>query len=217
MREHQTSSSTQSLIDGLTESMAPVARRNPRREALVLGGILFLQLAGTIALMGTNAVAVFTHDFWGSAAKAVMFAGFALGFALLAFRSFDPTAPRQKNLAIAMAGALVGFGVLTLDRNFGGGALNVLRPANGIQCLISSISFAIPMFIALTVFMRGAAPTQPRMTALFIGIASGAWGTFIYALQCPFTNIGYLAAWYGGAIAITTLVAAVLLPRLARW
>lgn len=217
MREYQTPDSTLSLIDGLTGSLAPVSRRRPRREAMILAGILALQLAGTMALLGTNAMAVFTHDFSGSVAKAVMFAGLAIGFAALAFRSFDPDAPKQRNLAIAVAGALVGFGVLALDRNFGGGAMNILQPASGVQCLVSAVSFSLPMFIALTIFMRGAAPTKPRSTALFIGIASGAWGTFIYALQCPFTNIGYLAAWYGGAILITTIVAAALLPRLARW
>jgi hypothetical protein len=73
------------------------------------------------------------------------------------------------------------------------------------------------MFIGLTFFMRGAAPTQPKMTALFIGVASGSWGAFIYGLQCPFMNLGYVALWYGGAIAVTTFAAALILPRFGRW
>ncbi|NNU15309.1 DUF1109 domain-containing protein [Parvularcula sp. ZS-1/3] len=206
-----------SLIDSLTESMAPVTRRKPRREMLILGGILFLQLAGTLALIGTNTAAVFTHNLSMAAAKAVFFAGLTLGFAALAFRSFDPTTPRQRNIAYGVGGLMVLFAIAFLDRNFGGGAVNILAPSSGLRCLVSSVSFSLPMFIALTFFMRGAAPTQPNATAAFIGVAAGSWGAFIYGLQCPFMNIGFVALWYGGAIALTTLAAAVILPRFARW
>lgn len=217
MREMPENTGTASLIDGLTGSLTPVARRRPRREMLILAGLLLLQLAGTMTLVGTNAAAVFTHNTTMAIAKSAMFGGLALGFLGLAFRSFDPTAPRQTNLAIAMGAAIAAFGVIMLDRSFGGGVMKVLSPTNGIMCLVTSLSFSIPMFIALTFFMRGAAPTQPRLTALFIGVASGSWGAFIYALQCPFMNIGYVAAWYGGAVLVSTLAAAAILPRFARW
>lgn len=217
MHESTTSPRMSSFIDGLTESVQPVHRRRVSREVMILVAILVVQLAGSMTLIGSSAMAVFTHNMSGSIAKAIMLSGLTLGFAALAFRSFEPTAPRQNKLAIALGGLLLGFGILTLDRNFGGGVVNVLRPASGVNCLTSATSFALPMFIALTIFMRGAAPTQPKMTALFVGIASGSWGVFIYSLQCPFTNIGYLAVWYGGAVAIVTLAAAVILPRIARW
>lgn len=217
MHDVQSSYGTMGLIDGLTESLAPVRRRRPVREALILLGILAIQLAGTLALLGGTSLAVFTADPGGLIAKAVMLSGLTVGFAALAFRSFEPTAPRPRNTAIGIAGFLLGFGILTLDRSFGGSAMNMLMPMSGIKCLLSSVSFSLPMFIALTVFMRGAAPTQPRMTALFVGISSGSWGVFVYGLQCPFTNIVYMATWYGGAVAIVALAAAVILPRLARW
>lgn len=208
---------TAALIDGLTESLAPVQRRNANREMLMLFGILAVQLAGTMALLGGNTMAVLAADAHGLAAKALMLGGLTVAFVFLAFRSLEPTAPKQTNLAIAAGALLVGFGILTLDRSTGGGAMNILMPSVGIRCLTSSLSFALPMFIALMVFMRGAASTQPRMTALFIGIASGSWGVFVYGLQCPFMNIFYIAAWYGGTIALTALAAAAILPRLIRW
>lgn len=212
-----TGGSNASLIRGLSDSLSPVRRRRPRREVLILAGILALQLAGTLALIGANSAAVLTHNPAGFIAKAIMLGGLTLGFAALAFRSLDPAAPRQKNLAYAVGGLLVGFGILTLDRSFGGGAMNILMPSKGIICLISSVSFSVPMFIALSMFMRGAASTQPKLTALFIGIASGSWGVFVYGLQCPFMNIGYIAAWYGGAVLLVTLAAMAILPRLNRW
>ncbi|MEM1379109.1 MAG: NrsF family protein [Pseudomonadota bacterium] len=217
MNELSSSGGNASLIAGLSESLSPVRRRRSGREALILVGILALQLLGTMALLGANSAAVFTHNPSQLIAKSLMLGGLTLGFAMIAFRSFEPTAPRQNNLALAIGGLLLGFGILSLDRSFGGGAMNILMPSKGITCLISSVSFALPMFIGLTIFMRGAAPTQPLMTALFIGIASGSWGVFVYGLQCPFMNVAYIAVWYGGAVALTTLAAAVILPRLNRW
>ena len=217
MREFGDSYSNVSLIDGLTESLQPVQRRNVSREIILLVGILAVQFVGTMALISENTMAVFTHNPGGLTAKAVLLGSLALGFTVLAFRSFDPTAPRYKNLALVVGGLLAGFALLTLDRHFGGSANSILMPNRGMMCLVSSISFSLPMFIGLTVFMRGAAPTKPKMTALYIGLASGGWGTFIYGLQCPFTNLPYVILWYGGAVALTTLAAAVLLPRLARW
>jgi len=217
MREFQAASGTASLIDGLTESLAPVRRRQPRKEVLMLLGILAVQLVGTMALLGDTAVAVFSLDPWKVTAKALMLGGLTLGFGALAFRSLEPTAPRQRNVAIAIGGLLMGFGILALDRGMGTSVTDTLMPRYGLRCFTASISFALPMFIALTVFMRGAAPTKPNMTALFIGLAAGSWGVFIYGLQCPFTSIAYIGVWYGGAVATITAAAAAILPRLARW
>ncbi|MEO1657140.1 MAG: DUF1109 domain-containing protein [Pseudomonadota bacterium] len=217
MRESDTMTASTALIDGLTESMQPVMRRRPGREVMILAGIGLLQLAGTMALLGDNAMAVFSNDMRGITLKAVMLAASTVMFVLLAFRSLLPTTPKQGKL-MAMAGALVtAFGLITLSWDFGGSAQAALMPPKGIVCLLSSISFALPMFITLTLFMRGGAPTQPRMTALLIGLASGSWGVFVYGLQCPFTNVAYVALWYGGAVSLVTLAAAVILPRFSRW
>ncbi|MEM6912589.1 MAG: NrsF family protein [Pseudomonadota bacterium] len=217
MRESDTMTASNALIDGLTESMQPVMRRRPGREVMILTGIGLLQLIGTMSLLGENAVAVFSKDMIGITAKALMMAAATLMFVLLAFRSLLPTTPKQGKM-MALAGALVmAFGVFTLDWDMGGSVGAALMPHKGIVCLLSSISFALPLFITLTLFMRGAAPTQPRMTALLIGMASGSWGVFVYGLQCPFTNIAYIALWYGGAIGLVTLAAAAILPRFSRW
>lgn len=206
-----------SLIDSLTESVAPVSRRRPGREMMILLAVLALQLVGSMAVMSDSAQAVFTHNLPMATAKALVFFGLAMGFGALAFRSFEPTSARHTNLALAIGGLLATFGVVMLDKSFGGGVMNVLKPANGVVCVVTSVSFSIPLFVALTMFMRGAAPTRPNMTALFIGVASGSWGAFLYSLQCPFMNVAYVATWYGGAVAVSTLVAALVLPRLARW
>lgn len=217
MREPDTMTASTALIDGLTESMQTVMRRRPGREVMILAGIGLLQLIGTMSLLGDNAMAVFSANMVGVTTKAVMLAASTLIFALLAFRSLLPTTPKQGKL-MAIGGALVmAFGLFTLNWDMGGGVQGTLMPHKGIVCLLSSISFALPMFITLTLFMRGAAPTQPKMTALLIGIASGSWGVFVYGLQCPFTNVAYIALWYGGAVALVTLAAAAILPRFSRW
>jgi hypothetical protein len=208
---------TASLIDGLAASLSPVSRRRPSREAAILTAILGLQLIGTLLFISSSSAAVFTHNPAMALAKTGIFAALTVSFAVLAFRSFEPTAPRQRSLALSIGAVVTGFAVLTLDRNFGGSASSILMPSKGITCLVSALSFSLPMFIGLTFFMRGGAPTQPKATALFIGVASGAWGAFIYGLQCPFMNIGYVALWYGGAVAVSTLAAAIILPRIARW
>jgi hypothetical protein len=217
MREMADDTSAASLIAGLTDSLEPVQRRRPGREVLVLLAVLALQLAGTMACLGEGVLAVLNHDFWGTLAKLAMLGGLTFGFAALAIRSLEPTAPSNRKLAMVMGALLLGFGVATLDRSFGGGVLNVLKPEVGVRCTVSAISFALPMFFALTMFMRNAAPTQPRLSAVFIGIAAGSWGVFVYGLQCPFLNVGYIALWYGGAVALVTLAASLLLPRVARW
>jgi len=79
------------------------------------------------------------------------------------------------------------------------------------------VLLSIPPLLALAVLGQRGAPTDLRRTPLLIGLAAAAWGAFVFVFACPFNDPLYILTWYGLACGIVTLVARLVLPRLAHW
>ena len=82
-------------------------------------------------------------------------------------------------------------------------------------CLVPTISLA-PMVAGLIAMRRGA-PRSPTVAGAAAGFAAGGIGAFIYSMHCDNDSPFYVAIWYLGAIAIVTLVGALLGRRVLRW
>ncbi len=84
-------------------------------------------------------------------------------------------------------------------------------------CFGISLSGAAVIAATITAWLRRGAVTEPVRAAWLTGIAAGAFGTFAYSLHCPSTTIYYTGLWYTATVAISAVVARVVLPRLLRW
>lgn len=84
-------------------------------------------------------------------------------------------------------------------------------------CLVCIPLFAAIPFAGLTRAVRSGAPTDLRRTGAIVGLVAGALGATAYAFSCPDDALPFVAVWYSAAIAICTLIGALLGPRLLRW
>jgi hypothetical protein len=88
---------------------------------------------------------------------------------------------------------------------------------HGLDCVSWILALSLPPLIAFALLARRGAPTRLHASALLVGIASAAWGGFVFAFRCPFDDPLYVAVWFALAGVAITIVARLLLPRLARW
>jgi hypothetical protein len=84
-------------------------------------------------------------------------------------------------------------------------------------CALCIPLFAIVPFSALIWALRKGAPTNLRRTGAVAGLVAGALGALAYAFHCPDDSLPFIALWYGGMVALCTLLGAILGPRLLRW
>jgi hypothetical protein len=88
---------------------------------------------------------------------------------------------------------------------------------DGLQCVAKMVLLSLPAVIGLGFLMRRGAPTDLGGTALAAGIASAAWGAFVFVFACPYDDLLYTAVWYSLGCGLVTLFARLILPRLSRW
>jgi hypothetical protein len=86
-----------------------------------------------------------------------------------------------------------------------------------LECLLSIPIIAIVPFAAVIWALRQMAPTDLTRTGALAGLVAGGISATAYAFHCMDDSLPFVALWYGGTIALCTLVGATLGPRLLRW
>ena len=76
---------------------------------------------------------------------------------------------------------------------------------------------ALPTLAATFWALRQLAPTRLRLAGAGAGLFAGATGAFVYSFHCTEGAAPFIAIWYTLGIAVTTLIGALLGPRLLRW
>ena len=84
-------------------------------------------------------------------------------------------------------------------------------------CLLSIPLLSVLPVAAILGMLRNGASTAPRLASVVAGLAGGGTAAAIYALHCTEDSPLFYITWYGLAIAIVTLVAALIGPRFLRW
>jgi hypothetical protein len=85
------------------------------------------------------------------------------------------------------------------------------------ECLGLIVLLAVlPAAVALRVMRRGA-PQRPMLSGALAGLAAGAGAATGYSLFCTQDNPLFFVTWYGVAIAVVTIAAALVGRRLLRW
>jgi len=95
-------------------------------------------------------------------------------------------------------------------------AAAVLQPS-AVLCLGVSLAAALAFGAVMVVHLRRGAPVTLERAGTLVGLASGSLGVLVYSLHCPSNSVIYIGAWYGLAIAISTIMARRLVPALIRW
>lgn len=86
-----------------------------------------------------------------------------------------------------------------------------------LECLVSIPVIAIVPFAVIVWAVRQTAPTDLHRTGALVGLLAGCLSAAGYALHCVDDSVPFVALWYGGTIALCTLIGWALGPRLLRW
>lgn len=211
---------TDSLLDRLSQDLHPVRRRSIRRDALVL---LVLGIVEVAAFLGMGfmrpdmPVAMQAPSFWWKLISLGLIAVLGAGVAIL---SSDPVRSPRRGLRWILVCIVVIFATGWLIDAAGNGLADLLRRLDwrhGVQCVWKMVALSIPPAIALSVLIRRGAPTDLAGTALAAGLASAAWGAFVFVFACPSDDPLYIAVWYTVGCSIVTMLGRTILVRLSRW
>lgn len=211
---------TDLLLDRLSEGLRPVRPRSMRRQALLL---LFLVGVEITAFLGLGfmrpdmPVAMETPSFWWKLTSMGLIATLGSGIALL---STDPSrSPRRGLRWMVVCIALILATGWLVDAAGGGltTLLDRLDWRHGLQCVWKMVALSVPPAIALGVLVRRGAPVDRSGTALAAGLASAAWGAFVFVFACPSDDALYIAVWYSVGCGIVTVIARLAVLRVSRW
>jgi len=92
-----------------------------------------------------------------------------------------------------------------------------LMGKNAVVCLVLIPLLSAAPLAAVMWTLRDGAPTHPMLAGAVAGLAAAGIGATLYATHCQDDSPFFVAAWYGLAIMIVTVVGAFLGARLLRW
>jgi hypothetical protein len=85
------------------------------------------------------------------------------------------------------------------------------------SCPFNILLISVPLMISSFWISNSLAPTQLRWSGACSGLLAGAISALVYCLHCPETALPFVALWYSLGIAMSTLLGALLGPKLLRW
>ncbi|RUN76959.1 DUF1109 domain-containing protein [Sphingomonas sp. TF3] len=212
--------SNDALIDKLVGDLRPVPRPRFGHQLVILFALAAVELAGFLAL-GTMrpdiGAAIGRAAFWWKMAGLGVLALIGVNVAL---RSFSPESLPRKGLrrwALALAGIVfVGVVIDVAGQGLDGLAARLMWRM-GVECLTVMTVLSVPPVVAFGLMMRRGAPTDLQASAAAVGVASAAWGAFIFAFHCPSDDPFYIVFWYALSCAAITLLTRAVLPLTSRW
>ena len=211
---------TELLVERLANELRPVRRRSILREGVLLVILGLIELSAFVSMgfiRPDMPTAMQTPSFWWKLASMGLIA--VLG-TVIAILSVDPTRSPRRGLRWIFACIAASFASGWLINALGDGLSSFLVRLDwtqGLQCVWKMVALSVPPVIAIGIIIRRGAPTDRSGTALAAGLASAAWGTFVFIFACPSDDPLYIAVWYTIGCGIVTVFAQLTLLRLSRW
>jgi hypothetical protein len=84
-------------------------------------------------------------------------------------------------------------------------------------CAVVIPTMAAPSAVAIFLWLRNQAPTQPALAGMSAGTLAGALAAAAYALTCPVDSAAFIAMWYPLAISACAAVGAIAGRFALRW
>jgi hypothetical protein len=211
---------TEFLVERLSQDLRPVRPRSILREAalLLILGVVEVAAFFSMGFMRPDMpTAMAAPSFWWKLTSLGLIAVLGVGVAIL---SVDPVRSPRRGLRwiLVCIAAIFASGWL-IDAAHDGLTNLLIRLdwAQGLRCVWKMVALSIPPVIALGMMIRRGAPTDGGGTALAAGLASAAWGAFVFVFACPSDDPLYIAVWYTVGCTIVTVSVRAILLRLLRW
>ena len=94
---------------------------------------------------------------------------------------------------------------------------NLLMGQSWWSCSLSIALISLPWLAVWMLYLRQMAPTQPTLSGASAGFLSGALATGLYTLHCSETSYAFFGVWYAAGMGLSSLIGAILGPRVLRW
>lgn len=208
------------LIDSLVGDLRPVgAAALPRRTltALVAGALVsLLVVLGLWGVRPDIVAALSGAAFWikETFVLVLVVAGFA---AVLRLSRPDGRAAGPAALALGAFLALAAMAAIQFAITPQGLWRHLLMGATAAVCPWLIIALSGPILAGALAMMRRMAPTRLRRAGAAAGFAAGALSALVYSVSCDESAMPFILVWYGGAIAVVTVIGAALGPKVLRW
>ncbi len=208
------------FLSDLVADLKPVEQRRPGREAALIAALGFVELIAWLVMKQArpdllHAMAT-TPSFWWKLASFGVISALALATTIA---SLDPSVSPRKGLGWVALAVLVYMGV-GVAMSMPVDLADLTRRLNwreGIYCLTHVVPLATPAIAGLAFLIRRGAPSDPPATSLAAGVTGAAWAALVFTFNCTQDDYLYVVVWYTFACALSTGIALLFLPRLARW
>jgi hypothetical protein len=94
---------------------------------------------------------------------------------------------------------------------------NLLMGQSWWSCSLSIALISLPWLAVWMLYLRQMAPTHPTLSGASAGFLSGALATGLYTLHCSETSYAFFGVWYAAGMGLSSLIGAILGPRMLRW
>lgn len=214
---------SEELLDMLSADVHPV---KPHTVTWTIGIAI---AAGSVFAIGSMLVMLgIRDDLTNGAALAYLLAKLAFALTIVAVASIyltrlaRPGGENKTNAAAIMApfAVIVLLAVISFALAPTSHWNKLVGGTDWLECALSIPIIAIVPFAVTIGAVRKTAPTNLVRTGAVAGLVAGGISALGYALHCTddsFDSLPFVAVWYGGTIALCTLVGAVFGPRLLRW
>lgn len=211
---------TDDLIDRLAADLRPI-------HPMALGRLLvFCLLPGLIlsaamiffghGLRPDLAQAIVTPAFWVKSIYPLALA--LIGLCALMVVARPGGVPRSAGLAsLLLYLAVAALGLWQLHVSTSNNYPNLIFGISYWLCPFIILAAAVPVYAALILFLRRAAPTHINLTGFVVGLTAGAVGAWTYSWGCIENGLPFVAIWYTSGIVLSGLIGRCLSPRLIRW
>jgi hypothetical protein len=211
---------TEQLIDVLAARAAPIAPRYVmRRYASALAAGTACALVAMLAGLGPRhdlALAIDLPMFWVKLSFVAAMATLGIAGAWRASLPGRPVRGVWRSFALVAASIWL-VAAIALFQAPPGTRLGLVLGDTWRVCPWLIAALSVPLFVAVTRFVRRMAPTDLRRAGAMSGFVSGATAALVYSFHCPELEAPFLATWYLIGMLLPALVGWALGERLFHW
>lgn len=125
---------------------------------------------------------------------------------------------RRQVIGLAILVLLVGAGGLAQLMVMGPDHMSrLVMGSTALRCPFYVVALAAPIYAAIILAMRRAAPTNPTLAGFAAGLFAGGAGVWVYAFHCTESGMPFIAIWYTAGVLATALIGAVIGRFALRW
>lgn len=210
---------TDALIDDLVGGLRPVRTLSTRQGMALATLSLVLTFFAAVAITGLRWNLAMIE---ASPVYVIATGSFLLLGGIAAFSVIQQSKPRvgADHSGWKWATAMLAiFPLAAVISALGSWRSDLVSPAalDGLGCVMAGTMFGLLTFIALALWQRQGAPTNPERAGLLTGIAAGCFGISGFSLSCAHSDILHIGLWHSGAILVSALLGRLVLPSLLRW